>query len=65
MALNVPEFKVDSDNNYIQEHVDLIRSAIAGKPVKPAAVERPFAAWLAEAVNDQGFEHLDPGSSFA
>jgi hypothetical protein len=34
--VKVPEFKMDSDNGMIQEHVDLIRSALAGKPLNDA-----------------------------
>ena len=31
--IKVEEFKVDSDNGQVQEHVDLIRSVMAGKPL--------------------------------
>ncbi len=31
--VSIPEIKVDSDNGQIQEHVDMIRSVIAGKPL--------------------------------
>lgn len=32
----VPEFKMDSDNGMIQEHVDMIRSVMTGKPLNDA-----------------------------
>jgi myo-inositol 2-dehydrogenase/D-chiro-inositol 1-dehydrogenase len=32
----IPEIKVDSDNGMVQEHVDMIRSVIAGKPLNDA-----------------------------
>jgi myo-inositol 2-dehydrogenase/D-chiro-inositol 1-dehydrogenase len=32
----VPEIKVDSGNAYVQEHVDLIRGALTGKPLNEA-----------------------------
>jgi myo-inositol 2-dehydrogenase / D-chiro-inositol 1-dehydrogenase len=32
----VPEFKMDSDNGQVQEHVDMIRSVMAGKPLNDA-----------------------------
>ena len=35
-AISVPEIKVDSDNGQVQEHVDLIRSVMAGKPLNDA-----------------------------
>jgi len=31
--VSVPEIKVDSDNGMVQEHVDMIRSVMAGKPL--------------------------------
>ncbi len=31
--IQVPEVKVDSDNGQVQEHVDMIRSVMAGKPL--------------------------------
>jgi myo-inositol 2-dehydrogenase/D-chiro-inositol 1-dehydrogenase len=34
--VKVPEFTMDSGNGMIQEHVDMIRSAIAGKPLNDA-----------------------------
>jgi len=34
--VDVPEFKVDSNNGQVQEHVDLIRSVLAGKPLNDA-----------------------------
>lgn len=35
-TVEIPEIKVDSDNGQIQEHVDMIRSVIAGKPLNDA-----------------------------
>ena len=32
----VPEIKLESDNGMVQEHVDLIRSVMAGKPLNDA-----------------------------
>jgi predicted dehydrogenase len=32
----VPDFKMDSDNGLVQEHVDMIRSVMAGKPLNHA-----------------------------
>ena len=32
----IPEIKVDSDNGQVQEHVDMIRSVIAGQPLNHA-----------------------------
>ena len=34
--VTIPEFKVDSDNGQVQEHVDMIRSVMAGKPLNDA-----------------------------
>ena len=34
--VKVPEFTMDSGNGMIQEHVDMIRSALAGKPLNDA-----------------------------
>jgi predicted dehydrogenase len=34
--VSVPEIKVESGNAYVQEHVDLIRGALAGKPLNEA-----------------------------
>lgn len=34
--VSIPEFKVDHDNGQIQEHVDMIRSVQAGKPLNDA-----------------------------
>ncbi len=34
--VEVPDFKLDSDNGYVQEHIDLIRSVMAGKPLNEA-----------------------------
>jgi len=34
--VDVAQIKVDSGNAYVQEHVDLIRSALAGKPINEA-----------------------------
>ena len=34
--VDVPAIKLDSDNGQVQEHVDLIRSVIAGKPLNEA-----------------------------
>jgi myo-inositol 2-dehydrogenase / D-chiro-inositol 1-dehydrogenase len=34
--IKVPDLKVDSDNGQIQEHVDMIRSVMAGKPLNDA-----------------------------
>lgn len=34
--LSVPDFKQDSDNGQVQEHVDLLRSVMAGKPLNHA-----------------------------
>ncbi|MEI7912503.1 MAG: Gfo/Idh/MocA family oxidoreductase [Verrucomicrobiota bacterium] len=34
--VDVPEFKMDSGNGQVQEHVDLIRSVLAGKPLNDA-----------------------------
>ncbi|MFC7338189.1 Gfo/Idh/MocA family protein [Haloferula chungangensis] len=34
--LDVPDFKQDSDNGQIQEHVDMIRSIMAGEPLNDA-----------------------------
>jgi predicted dehydrogenase len=34
--VDVPEIKVESGNAYVQEHVDLIRSVLAGKPLNEA-----------------------------
>ena len=34
--VEVPQVKVDSSNAYVQEHVDLIRSVLAGKPLNEA-----------------------------
>jgi predicted dehydrogenase len=34
--VEVPEFKMDSDNGMIQEHVDMIRSVMTGKPLNDA-----------------------------
>ena len=34
--VTAPEFKMDTDNGMVQEHVDLIRSALAGKPLNDA-----------------------------
>jgi len=34
--VSVPEFKMDTDNSMIQEHVDMIRSAMAGTPLNDA-----------------------------
>lgn len=35
-TVEIPEIKVDSDNGQVQEHVDMIRSVIAGKPLNDA-----------------------------
>ena len=35
-TVSVPEFKMDSDNGMVQEHVDMIRGVIAGKPLNDA-----------------------------
>lgn len=35
-VVEVPSFKMDSDNGQIQEHVDMIRSVQAGKPLNDA-----------------------------
>jgi myo-inositol 2-dehydrogenase/D-chiro-inositol 1-dehydrogenase len=34
--VTIPEIKVDSDNGMVQEHVDMIRSVITGKPLNEA-----------------------------
>lgn len=34
--VSVPEIKLDTDNSMIQEHIDMIRSAMAGKPLNDA-----------------------------
>lgn len=34
--VSVPEFKLDTDNSMIQEHIDMIRSAMEGKPLNDA-----------------------------
>lgn len=34
--VDIPEIKVDSDNGMVQEHVDLIRSVLDGKPLNHA-----------------------------
>lgn len=34
--VKVPEFKVDSPNGQVQEHVDMLRSVMAGKPLNDA-----------------------------
>lgn len=34
--IKVPDFKQDSDNGQVQEHVDMIRSVMAGKPLNDA-----------------------------
>lgn len=34
--VSIPEIKVDSDNGQVQEHVDMIRSVIQGKPLNDA-----------------------------
>ena len=34
--VSVPEFKMDTDNGMVQEHVDMIRSAMAGTPLNDA-----------------------------
>ncbi len=34
--VDVPSFKQDSDNGQVQEHIDMIRSVIAGKPLNDA-----------------------------
>jgi predicted dehydrogenase len=34
--VEIPEIKVDSDNGQVQEHVDMIRSVITGKPLNDA-----------------------------
>lgn len=34
--VQIPEFKVDTDNGQVQEHVDMIRSVQAGKPLNHA-----------------------------
>lgn len=34
--VEIPEIKVDSDNGQVQEHVDMIRSVIDGKPLNDA-----------------------------
>jgi predicted dehydrogenase len=34
--VTVPEIKLESDNSMVQEHVDLIRSVMAGKPLNEA-----------------------------
>ena len=34
--ISVPEIKLDSDNGMIQEHVDLIRGVMTGKPLNDA-----------------------------
>lgn len=36
IEVDVPEIKVDHDNGMVQEHVDMIRSVIAGKPINHA-----------------------------
>ena len=35
-SVAIPEIKVDSDNGMVQEHVDMIRSVMAGKPLNDA-----------------------------
>jgi len=35
-TIEMPEIKLDSDNGQVQEHVDMIRSVIAGKPLNDA-----------------------------
>jgi len=35
-TVEVPEFKMDSSDGQVQEHVDMIRSVIAGKPLNDA-----------------------------
>ena len=35
-AVEVPEFKMDSDNGQVQEHVDMIRSVMTGNPLNDA-----------------------------
>ncbi len=35
-TVEVPEFKMDSDNGMVQEHVDLIRGVMTGKPLNDA-----------------------------
>jgi hypothetical protein len=34
--VSIPEIKVDTDSAYVQEHVDLIRSVLDGKPLNEA-----------------------------
>ena len=34
--VTIPEFKIDTDNGMVQEHVDMIRSVMAGKPLNDA-----------------------------
>jgi myo-inositol 2-dehydrogenase / D-chiro-inositol 1-dehydrogenase len=34
--VKIPEIKLDSDNGMVQEHVDMIRSAMNGKPLNHA-----------------------------
>jgi myo-inositol 2-dehydrogenase/D-chiro-inositol 1-dehydrogenase len=34
--VSIPEFKIDTDNGMVQEHVDMIRSVMAGKPLNDA-----------------------------
>jgi predicted dehydrogenase len=35
-SVSVPEIKLDSDNGMVQEHVDMIRSVMTGKPLNQA-----------------------------
>jgi predicted dehydrogenase len=34
--VTIPEFKMDTDNGMVQEHVDMIRSVMTGKPLNDA-----------------------------
>ena len=35
-TVTIPEIKLDTDNGMVQEHVDMIRSVVAGKPLNDA-----------------------------
>ena len=47
--VDVPEVKLESDNPYVQEHVALIKSVLAGKPLNEtqAVTESTLAAIMA------------------
>jgi len=42
----------------------VLKQVCHGTAVEPRCVKFPFAAGIEQAIDDEGFEHFEPGSAF-